>query len=77
MRRYYFDHSENGVFYPDARGCDCADEADAQGVAAQQVRRRVRDRMRDGSMPLGGYVTVRLGCGERLMFVPYRDAMAA
>jgi hypothetical protein len=76
MRRYYFDHCENGRFYPDARGHDCADEADAEAVAALQVRRRVRDRLRDGSMPLGGYVTVRLGCGERLMFLPYRNAMA-
>lgn len=75
MRRYYFDHSINGRCSPDAAGQDCADEADVRAVAGAQVRRRVRDSIRSGSMPVGGYVSVRLGCGERLMFVSYRDAM--
>ena len=75
MRRYYFDHSENGRFAPDERGVDCADDGAARYVAENQVRRLVRGRQREGSMPVGGFVSVRLSCGERLMFVPYADAM--
>lgn len=75
VRRYFFDLSEDGRFFPDREGAECPDEESACAVAKQKVRRLVRRRLRDGSMPTGGYVSIRLGCGERLMFMPYRDAM--
>lgn len=75
VRRYFFDLAENGRFFPDREGAECPDEATAFEAAKQKVRRVVRRRLRDGSMPTGGYVSIRLGCGERLMFLPYRDAI--
>ena len=75
VRRYFFDHSENGDFYPDRRGIECPDPASAYDVAKERIRRVFRRRLREGRVPIGGYVSVRLDCGERLMFVPYRDAL--
>lgn len=75
MRRYFFDLAENGRFIPDREGADLPDDASACQLARQKVRRLVRGRLREGRMPIGGYVSIRLGCGERLMFLPYRDAM--
>lgn len=75
MRRYFFDLSENGRFFPDREGAECRDEVSAREVACQKVRRVLRSRLRDGSMPVGGYVSIRLGCGERLMFLPYREVI--
>ena len=75
MRRYFFDLAENGDFYPDREGIECPDPETAYEVARRRVRRVFRKRLREGRMPLGGYVSVRLDCGERLMFVPYRDAL--
>lgn len=75
MRRYFFDLAENGQYIPDREGADLPDDDSACDLAKQEVRRLVRRRLRDGSVPVGGYVSIRLGCGERLMFLPYRDAI--
>ena len=77
MRRYFFDHTENGDFYPDREGVECPDPSRAYEIAKRRIRRVFRKRLREGRIPLGGYVSVRLDCGERLMFVPYRDALTS
>jgi len=77
VRRYFFDHTENGDFFPDREGTECPDAETAYGVAQKRIRRVFRRRLREGRIPLGGYVSVRLDCGERLMFVPYRDALTS
>ena len=77
VRRYFFDLCENGDFFPDREGCECPDASKAYEVAREKVRRVFRRLLREGRVPVGGYVSVRLDCGERLMFVPYRDVLAA
>jgi hypothetical protein len=77
VQRYFFDLAENGRYIPDREGADLPDEASACDLAKRKVRQVVRSRLREGSLPVGGYVSIRLGCGERLMFLPYRDAMSS
>jgi len=76
LRRYFFDLTENGDFFPDREGCECTDATTAYEIAREKVRRVFRRRLREGRVPLGGYVSVRLDSGERLMFVPYREVLA-
>lgn len=75
MARYFFDHAENGRFITDKAGTELPDEASAFDVACARIRRQVRRCIRDGGLPVGGYVSVRRACGERLMFVPYKEGM--
>ncbi len=75
MRRYYFDRVEDGQFLPDCAGNDCADEAAALELALLRIRSAVRRAVRAGGVPVSGFVTIRLACGERLMFVPYDRAI--
>jgi len=77
VRRYFFDLCENGDYFPDREGCELSDASRAYEVAREKVRRAFRRRLREGRIPLGGYVSVRLDCGERLMFVPYSEVLAA
>lgn len=77
VRRYFFDLCENGDYFPDREGCELSDASKAYEIAREKVRRVFRRRLREGRIPLGGYVSVRLDCGERLMFVPYSEVLAA
>lgn len=77
VRRYFFDLCENGDYFPDREGCEISDPSKAYEIAREKVRRVFRRRLREGRIPLGGYVSVRLDCGERLMFVPYSEVLAA
>ncbi|MFN3726983.1 MAG: DUF6894 family protein [Allosphingosinicella sp.] len=77
VRRYFFDLCENGDYFPDREGCELSDASKAYEIAREKVRRIFRRRLREGRIPLGGYVSVRLDCGERLMFVPYSEVLAA
>ena len=76
VRRYFFDLCENGDYFPDREGCELSDASRAYEIAREKVRRVFRRRLREGRIPLGGYVSVRLDCGERLMFIPYREVLA-
>jgi len=76
VRRYFFDHAENGDYFPDREGTVCPDVTSAYEVAKRRIERLFRRRLREGRMPLGGYVSVRLDSGDRLMFVPYRDVLS-
>jgi len=77
VRRYFFDLCENGDYFPDREGCELSDASRAYEIAREKVRRVFRRRLREGRIPLGCYVSVRLDCGERLMFVPYSEVLAA